>query len=141
VACATCHPQIAGTYARTGMARSLVKPAPANTIEDYRSRNGFLHSVSDTHYSMILRDGAYYQRRWQTGFNGRETNVEEAKIDAVVGSGSHARCYLHRTASGGYIELPLGWYAEKGGYWAMSPGFNTEHPQTPLHFVPMRLLS
>jgi tetratricopeptide (TPR) repeat protein len=129
-ACATCHPQIAAVYARTGMARSVVKPAPANTIEDYRSRHEFLHSVSDTHYSMILRDGAYYQRRWQTGFDGRETNVEEARIDAVVGSGSHARSYLHRTAFGGYIELPLGWYAEKGGYWAMSPGFNTAHPQT-----------
>jgi tetratricopeptide (TPR) repeat protein len=129
-ACAGCHTQIAQAYRRTGMARSLYKPAPANTIEDYRNRREFLHSLSDTHYSMFVRDGAYYQRRWQMGFDGAETNVEEMKIDAVIGSGSHARSYLHRTASGGYIELPLGWYAEKGGYWAMSPGFNTAHPQT-----------
>src|SRR6185437_8695229 len=28
------------------------------------------------------------------------------------------------------IELPLGWYSERGGYWAMSPGFDSHHPQT-----------
>jgi tetratricopeptide (TPR) repeat protein len=128
--CAECHSAIDRAYRRTGMARSLYRPTPANTIEDYRDRNEFLHSTSDTHYSMVVRDGAYYQKRWQNGFDGGETNVEELKIDAVIGSGNHARSYLHRTASGGYIELPLGWYAEKGGYWAMSPGFNTPHPPT-----------
>jgi hypothetical protein len=25
---------------------------------------------------MLVRDGTYYQRRWQTDFNGWETNVE-----------------------------------------------------------------
>ncbi len=129
-ACATCHAQIAASYGRTGMARSLYRPAPSNTLEDYRNRHEFLHSISGTHYSMLERDGAYYQRRWQTGFDGRETNVEEVRIDAVIGSGNHARSYLHRTTSGGYIELPLGWYAERSGYWAMSPGFNVAQPPT-----------
>jgi len=112
------------------MGRSLFRPAPANTIEDYKTNHEFLHAPSDTHYAMIARDGAYYQRRWQAGFAGIETNVEEMKIDYVIGSGNHARSYLHRMASGGYVELPLGWYAEKGGYWAMSPGFDLPHPQT-----------
>ena len=40
----------------------------------------------------------------------------------MLGSGNHARSYLHRTARGTLVELPLGWYSEKGGYWAMSPG-------------------
>ena len=79
---------------------------------------------------MIVRGVDYYQRRWQIGFDGKETNVEEMKIDYVIGSGNHARSYLHRTVSGGYIELPLGWYSQKGGYWGMSPGFDNTHPQT-----------
>jgi predicted CXXCH cytochrome family protein len=128
--CATCHKQIAESFRLTGMGRSIYKPAPANTIENYRNKHEFDHARSETHYSMTIRDGAYYQRRWQTGFDGKETNVEEMKIDYVIGSGNHARSYLHRTATGGLIELPLGWYAEKGGYWAMSPGFDTAHPQT-----------
>ena len=48
----------------------------------------------------------------------------------MLGSGNHARSYLHRTARGTLIELPLGWYSEKGGYWAMSPGFDSRHPAT-----------
>src|SRR5579872_1649903 len=128
--CAGCHRQIAADYRLTAMGRSFYRPAPANTIEDYQNNHAFLHSLSNTHYSMIARDGAYYQRRWQLGFEGKETNVEELKIDYVIGSGEHARSYLHRMASGAFIELPLGWYAEKGGYWSMSPGFDSRHPQT-----------
>jgi tetratricopeptide (TPR) repeat protein len=112
------------------MGRSVFKPAPSNTIEDYSNNHEFLHSTSDTHYAMIVRGADYYQRRWQTGFDGNETNVEEMKIDYVIGSGNHARSYLHRTVSGGYIELPLGWYSQKGGYWGMNPGFDNPHPQT-----------
>src|SRR3984957_11930026 len=128
--CARCHPKIDESYRQTGMGRSLYRPVPANTVEDYRNNNDFLHSLSDTHYSMNMRGDAYYQRRWQIGFDGKETNVEEMKIDYVIGSGNHARSYLHRTVTGGYIELPLSWYAERGGYWAMSPGFDDSHPQT-----------
>jgi len=128
--CATCHRRIDQTYRQTGMGRSLYRPAPANTIEDYQNNREFVHTLSDTHYSMSVRGGAYYQRRWQTGFDGKETNVEEMKIDYAIGSGNHARSYLHRMANGGYIELPLGWYSEKNGYWGMSPGFDGIHPQT-----------
>jgi len=128
--CAGCHSQIAQDYLRTGMGKSLFRPAPANTLEDYARNNEFFHPPSDTHYSMIIRDGAYYQRRWQIGFAGKETNVEESRIDYILGSGNHARSYLHRTARGTFIELPLGWYSEKGGYWAMSPGFDSPHPVT-----------
>jgi predicted CXXCH cytochrome family protein len=128
--CAKCHQRIDETYRRTGMGRSLYKPSPANTVEDYEKNHEFLHQLSGTHYSMSIRGGVYYQRRWQIGFDGKETNVEEMKIDAVIGSGNHSRSYLHRMANGGYIELPLSWYSEKGGYWAMSPGFDSRHPPT-----------
>jgi len=128
--CALCHSQIYETYRQTGMGKSLFKPTPQNTIEDYKENTEFYHSLSDTHYSMIFRDRAYYQRRWQIGFDGTETNVEEMKIDYVLGAGDHARSYLHRTPRGTLIELPLGWYSERGGYWGMSPGFDSRHPQT-----------
>jgi tetratricopeptide (TPR) repeat protein len=128
--CAVCHTQIAQNHLQTGMGRSLFRPTHANTLEDYTRNNEYYHPLSDTHYSMILRDGAYYQRRWQIGFGEKETNVEESQIDYVLGSGNHARSYLHRTARGTLIELPLGWYSEKGGFWAMSPGFDSRHPAT-----------
>lgn len=129
-ACATCHSQIAAAYSRTGMARSFFVPAPGNTIEDYVKRPDYYHSLSDSHYSMTMRGGRYFERRWQLDGAGREMNVEEASIDYVMGSGNHARSYLHRTERGMLIELPLGWYPEKGGGWGMVPGSDTSHPQT-----------
>jgi FimV-like protein len=128
--CATCHADIAASYARTGMGRSLFRPAPANTIEDYAGNTEFYHQKSDTHYAMAVRNGEYFQKRWQVGSGGKEMNAEELRIDYVIGSGNHARSYLHRTPRGGLVELPLGWYAEKGGYWGMSPGYDSPHPLT-----------
>jgi cytochrome c-type biogenesis protein CcmH/NrfG len=128
--CATCHRDIAASYARTGMGRSYFTPASANTIEDYAKTPGYYHALSDSHYAMTIREGRYFQRRWQLDASGREINVEELKIDYVMGSGNHARSYLHRTERGLLIELPLGWYPDKGGEWGMVPGSDTRHPQT-----------
>jgi hypothetical protein len=95
--CATCHREIAANYATTGMARSFFKPAAATAIENFRKSPEYYHALSDSHYSMTIRDGQYFQRRWQLDGGGKEINVEELKIDYVMGSGNHARSYLHRT--------------------------------------------
>jgi predicted CXXCH cytochrome family protein len=122
--CAVCHRKIYETYRRTAMARSLYRPRPENTVEDYRADNHYYHQASDTSFVMLERDGRYYQRRYQIGFDGKETNIDEQQVDYVMGSGNHVRTYLHRTSAGALLELPLAWYAEKGGYWAMSPGYD-----------------
>jgi predicted CXXCH cytochrome family protein len=96
------------------------------TVEDFTKANTFYHTASDRHYTMYQKDGRYYQRRHQIGFDGRETNVLEKEIHFVLGSGNHARTYLHRTSEGRIVELPVAWYSEKGGYWSMNPGY--DHP-------------
>ncbi len=73
---------------------------------------------------MVFRDGAWFQRRWQTGFDGKETNVDEKRVDYVLGSGNHTRTMLHLTERNTLQELPLGWYSEKGGFWGMNPGYD-----------------
>jgi tetratricopeptide (TPR) repeat protein len=137
--CAACHSQIAETYAKTGMGRSFARPSPQTRLEDF-TKGDFYHDRSDAHFSMIQRDGVWYQRRWQTGFESRETNVEEMRVDYILGSGDHARTYLHRTARGTLIELPLGWYSENGGHWAMSPGSDSDHPRS-RRFVSYKCMS
>jgi predicted CXXCH cytochrome family protein len=112
------------------MARSFFKPAPANTLEPYAETPEYDHVLSDSHYSMTIRNGRYLQRRWQLDARGKEINVEELTIDYVMGSGNHARSYLHRTERGMLIELPLGWYPDHGGEWGMVPGSDTARPQT-----------
>lgn len=115
--CATCHPAEWQSYRKTGMAQSFYRPKPETTETYY-------HQASNTFYQNLQHDGRYFQRQYQLGFDGKQTNVRDTEIDYVLGSGNHARSYLHRTAQNTLILLPLGWYAEKGGTWAMNPGYD-----------------
>ena len=122
--CASCHQSIAKSYQLTGMGHSLYRPTPGNTVEDYKTRNTVHNEASGLTYTMVEHDGKLYQRRSEVGFDGRQTNVAEEQIDYVIGSGNHARSYLHRGLDGRLIELPVSWYIENSGYWAMSPGYD-----------------
>jgi len=121
--CASCHPTIYETFQHSGMGRSFSRLGSIIT-EDFKVKNTFYHRPSDRYYTMYERDGRYFQRRHQLGPNGEQINVVEKQIDYVLGSGNHARTYLHLDEQKRLVELPVGWYAENGGYWAMNPGFD-----------------
>ena len=134
--CGTCHAEIARTFAQTGMGRSFSQ-ITAESPGDPFSGKPFYHEASDSYFEMIRRDGKTYQRRWQLGYDGRETNVEEKSADYVLGSGNHGRTWLHLTSRGGLQQLPLGWYSENGGIWAMLPGYDrADYPgsERPVHY-------
>jgi len=99
----------------------------APTADSFPGAKPYFHRASGTWFQMISKDGGWVQRSWQTGYDGKEDNAQELKIDFIMGSGNHVRTYLHRTARGTLIELPLAWYAEKGGTWAMNPGYDVSH--------------
>jgi predicted CXXCH cytochrome family protein len=122
--CAECHAAIAKSYSKTGMGRSFSSVPGEKGIDSGTSAKSFHHEASNSFFTMVQHDGAWFQRRWQKGFDGKETNVDEKRVDYVLGSGNHARTYLHLTDKNTLQELPLGWYAEKGGYWAMNPGYD-----------------
>jgi len=121
--CAGCHPAIAKTYRQNGMGRSFSTVKPESLLEDFSKT--YYHAPSDTHYEMLRRDDKLFQRRYQIGFDNKQTNVDEKQIDFIIGSGNHMRTYAHRNPDGTLLELPLAWYAEKGGYWAMNPGYDS----------------
>jgi predicted CXXCH cytochrome family protein len=106
------------------MGRSFSTLASGHVVEDYAHANTLDHQPSGLHYTMLERNGEFFQRRSQIGFDGKETNVMEERVDYVIGSGNHSRSYLHRAADGQLIELPVSWYSEGSGYWAMSPGYD-----------------
>jgi tetratricopeptide (TPR) repeat protein len=120
--CFSCHQEIARTFSATGMGRSF--STVRSDLTHMTTRRPVYHAASDRYYTMTERGGTLYQRRYQIGFDGKETNVLELKADYVVGSGNHARTFLNRNADGRLVQLPLSWYAERGGYWAMSPGYD-----------------
>jgi predicted CXXCH cytochrome family protein len=127
--CANCHANIARTYRLTGMGRSFYLPQVENTIGSHGQSPTYYHKASDSYFTMLERNGRFYQRRYQIGFNGKETNVLEKQIDYVMGSGNHVRAYLYRTSRNTLVELPLAWYAEDGGHYGMNPGYDRpDHP-------------
>jgi predicted CXXCH cytochrome family protein len=117
--CASCHRSIARTYRLTGMARSFSKVR----VDDFANAR-FYHAASDRHYTMFGRGGTLLQRRHQMGFGGTEANVVEVTAEYVIGSGNHARTFVHRAPDGRLLQLPVSWYADRGGHWAMSPGYD-----------------
>jgi tetratricopeptide (TPR) repeat protein len=127
--CTGCHQKISNAYHMTGMGRSVYRPSLSNEIEDYTTHNEVYNKRSDLHYTMLQRDGKFFQRRYQIGFDGKEINVVEVQVDYVIGSGDQARTYLHRNAEGKLLELPVSWYVENSGYWAMSPGYDRPDQQ------------
>ncbi len=121
--CAQCHARIAETYRLTGMGRSFSRPNAEN-VPVAGGRAEYVHEPSESTFQVLRRGSRFLQRRHQTDANGRETNVMEKEIDFIIGSGNHARTFLSLTPRKTLLELPLGWYADKGGEWAMNPGYD-----------------
>jgi predicted CXXCH cytochrome family protein len=122
--CGQCHAGIAATYRETGMGQAFHKIRSEKDLGADAPAEPFFHAVSNSFFTMSFKDGAWFQRRWQTGYDGKETNVDEKSVDYVLGSGNHSRTFLHQTPQNTLQELPLGWYAEKGGFWGMNPGYD-----------------
>ena len=122
--CATCHQSIWNSYRLTGMGRSFYRARPGTRLEGLPLEALFDHQASASRFTMLERDGRHYQRWQRIGSDGMPANAVEKEVDYVIGSGNHARTFLHRTDRNTLIELPLAWYSEQGGYWAMNPGFD-----------------
>ncbi|MEE3002468.1 MAG: tetratricopeptide repeat protein [Planctomycetota bacterium] len=122
--CARCHEEIAETYSHLGMGRSFHVPGPDNAVGDFSPEGGrFHHEASGMHYRMWHdASGRMWMRQHELDADGNEINAIDVEAHFGVGSGNHARTYLHRSPSGELWELPVSWYT-KGG-WNMSPGFD-----------------
>jgi tetratricopeptide (TPR) repeat protein len=121
--CAACHASHAASFHQTGMGRSFYRATPEN-MAHFTDGAAFYHKASDRYYQMLRRGDRFFQRRYQKGANGEETNVVEEAVDYVMGSGNHARTYIHRTEQNRLMQLPVTWYPEKSGTFAMSPGYD-----------------
>lgn len=124
--CASCHREIAESYARSGMARTFGAVQSADEFPELKGGT-FQHAASEEFFTVFTRDDKPFLKRHQMAFDRIVINVLEAQMDYWFGSGKHARSYISRTKTGELIELPLTWYAEPANqksHWAMSPGYD-----------------
>src|SRR5215471_12364151 len=83
--CAECHADIAASYARTGMGRSFRSVGPGDNLAHFDGAE-FEHAPSRERFTVLTRDGRNLIRRTQPA-------SVEARVDYVIGSGSHAFSY------------------------------------------------
>jgi tetratricopeptide (TPR) repeat protein len=112
--CRPCHVAIYDSYSKTGMARTFRPAADVPPLE------GFVHAASRRVYRTVTAAGKISLQRTEIG----GANLLEKRIDFAIGSGTHSATYVHRSAGGRLVELPVSWYSANGGYWAMSPGYD-----------------
>ncbi|MCL4854744.1 MAG: tetratricopeptide repeat protein, partial [Bryobacteraceae bacterium] len=113
--CKPCHANIVAQYQATGMARTFSQAMPSAEVEAL-----FTHDVSGQSFQVSIREKRIFQKRWPTGAPQR---AFERPATYAIGSGNHARSYLHREPNGTLTQLPLSWYTQTKE-WAMSPGYD-----------------
>ena len=96
--CAACHASHWESFRQTGMGRSFYRATAASMAGQFHEGAAYYHKPSDRYYQMLRRGDTFFQRRYQKDPTGAETNVVETSVDYVMGSGNHARTYIHRTA-------------------------------------------
>jgi hypothetical protein len=96
--CQTCHADVFKKYQVVGMAHSFgaakVEGLPNASVGGYQVK-GLVQSRIDPPFELTATH--------------------------MVGSGNHARTYLHRAENGEFTELPLSWYSQEKR-WEHSPG-------------------
>ncbi len=104
--CAACHSKQVEGYAKTGMGRSLRTPKsePGGSFE---------HAKSNTTFLTRSTPSGVVQRMSHDGQNS------DFLIEAVIGSGNHASCYVARVGDH-LFQSPICFY--KRGY-DMAPGY------------------
>lgn len=124
--CGDCHASHFESYQEVGMSQSFKSPGNARKIEDFGEI--FFHEPSARYYQMLRRNDRIVFRRFQRDDTGDVINELEIPVDWVLGSGNRTRSYLYQTEHGELFQLPIGWYSE-GGFWEMSPGFESPDHQ------------
>jgi Flp pilus assembly protein TadD len=121
--CGGCHRDLAASYRSVSMAQSFRRPGPEDFVEADAPRNRIEHAKSGFIYEMRRDDGRLIQRRFERDPEGRPVRIFDREVTFVIGSGRHARSYLHLSPTGEMTELPVTWYAQERA-WGMSPGFD-----------------
>lgn len=125
VACAACHADIAETYRRHSMGRSL---APIAVLADQQTYGPDVHNPFATlgaHFVVERHGGRVLHRETRRDAHGRSVAETEVEAQYVIGSGSHARSYLFERDEF-LFQSPITWYAQQGR-WDLSPGFAALH--------------
>ena len=120
-ACARCHAEIAETYRRHPMGRSLSPIDAATSPPAGGAVDRVLFEAQGLEYSMENRDGHLIHKETRRDDSGRIIARNEAEVQFAVGSGRQGVAYLIER-DGFLFQSPITWYA-RDRQWDLSPGY------------------
>jgi hypothetical protein len=124
--CARCHAEIAETFRRHPMGRSL---APISEVTDASNGEGPEGSAEfdsgATHFAVERRGKQVVHRETRTDKNGQVLAQVEAVLKYAVGSGTRGESYLVEH-DGWLYQSPISWYS-LDRRWAPSPGYENDN--------------
>jgi Tfp pilus assembly protein PilF len=127
--CARCHAEIAATYRRHPMGRSLATVAAAGMPAlDEAADDRPLFEADGLEYSIERRDGRVFHRETRRDGSGRVVAQNEAEVQYMLGSGNQGASFLI-DRDGFVFQSPISWYARQRR-WDLSPGYRDQN----MHF-------
>jgi hypothetical protein len=119
--CAKCHAEIARTYSRHPMGRSMAKAA--DVLPD---QVGNLLALPGAELSIERRDGKVIHRATHRAPTGQVIKSEEGEVRYALGSGTRGYSFLVERP-GGLFQSPLSWYSEEHR-WDIALGYQKTNP-------------
>ena len=118
--CEPCHGEIAGTYAKTAMGRSIA-PATSALMKDLSLPAHFINDRVDRHFDVVAHDGKLYESEFAIGTDATETFRDTRRIEWMIGAGMNG--YGPVVLQDHYLfQAPLSFYS-KPKKWGPSPGY------------------
>ena len=119
--CAGCHPDVAASYAKTGMARSITSEAAFALPDGAQVPFTVFDGQAGEYFQAVSQDGVLCQSQYALDRSGKESFRQTFKIAYVIGSGDSGIGFL--VQRGGYLfEAPLSYYVQSK-LWSFSPGY------------------
>ena len=122
--CTPCHAQIAESYRRHPMSRSMATLASATPIEDYARTTSF--TAGACQYRVEKSDQGLVHHETLSDTDGTVLYDIKSEMQYVVGSGANGRSYLSEQNE--ILTMSsIGWYTSRG--WDLSPGYDAQRHQ------------
>jgi hypothetical protein len=124
-ACVRCHADIAETFRRHPMGRSLAPIDSAPSVGGGQSDGTTTVEAGSSRLTVERRGGREVHREARTDEKGRVLAQVEAVVKYALGSGTRGVTYLVER-DGRLFESPISWYSQKGRY-DLSPGYEHDN--------------
>lgn len=123
-ACTPCHEDIAVSYRRHPMGRSLQPIGSLAGQEVYDRAHNSPFETLGVHFSIDCRGSEVWHREKFADVPGQPPITLELPVHVAIGSGTHGRSYL--SIRNGYLfQTPISWFGSQQR-WNLSPGFGQE---------------